>query len=73
MLLVLALPRQVQEWTLLIFGGDVALSVASKFHPGNLKGGLLLSVRYSEIPGSLMMPPPTSASLAALVRVARGS
>ena len=67
MLLVLALPREVQEWTLLIFGRDVALSVASKFHPGNLERGLLLSIRHSEIPGGLMMPPPTSASLAALV------
>ena len=67
MLLVLTLPRQVQEWTLLIFGGDVALSVASKFHPGNLEGRLLFSVRDSEIPGGLMVPPTTSASLAALV------
>ena len=73
MLLVLTLSRQVQEWTLLIFGGDVALAVASKFHPGNLEGGLLLSVRDSEIPGGLMVSPPASASLAALVRVARGS
>jgi len=67
MLLVLALPRQVQEWTLLIFGRDVALAVASKFHPGNLEGRLLFSVRHSEIPGGLMVPSPASASLAALV------
>ena len=67
MLLVLALSRQVQEWTLLILGGDVALAVASKFHPGNLEGGLLVSVRHSEVPGGLMVPSPTSASLAALV------
>jgi len=67
MLLVLPLSRQVKEWTLLILGGDVALSVASKFHPGNLKGGLLLSIGDSEIPGGLMMPSPASASFAALV------